>query len=189
MTIGLLLLIFSVGCGGSQTMETAAEPTETTVEGITLKPMKVIDGRLSLLIPDGFTVMTDDLLRVKYPTDNRPTLVYTNENGSVNVAINHTQNRMAMSQLDEARQAMEAAFQKVHPTAKWYEKGPKTINGRDWQTLNLETTAIDTQIRNMMVFTSSDNRMLMTSVNITKELEGQWLKAGEAIVESLVVHD
>ena len=34
--------------------------------------------------------MSQDLLRVKYPSSQRPTLVYSNASGSINLAPNHT---------------------------------------------------------------------------------------------------
>ena len=74
-------------------------------------------------------------------------------------------------------------------SAEWFESKIKQIHGRDWLSLNLRTQAADTEIRNIMRGTSLDNRLLIVTFNVTKELEKEWLEAGELIAESVRVSD
>lgn len=61
----------------------------------------VLDGRIDILIPDDFEEMAPDLLRFKYPSENRPTLVFTNPDGSINVGFNHTNTSANRDQLPD----------------------------------------------------------------------------------------
>ena len=158
---------------------------EKTVDGIQLTSKSLLDGKLTLLVPKGFQIMDEEMLRIKYPNRNRPTLVYTNEPGSINVAINHTANRITMDQLAEAHQQMERAFRQNFPSAKWYQSGLIEIQGRKWMTLNVQTPALDTKIRNIVAGTSLDDRFLLVTFNVTEELEEKWLKAAEAVIQSI----
>ena len=163
--------------------------SETAIGDIVLKPKAVIDGKLSLLIPEAFSEMDEESLKLKYPSERRPTLVYTNGSGAINVAVNHTKNRMAPSDVGALHKQMDGMFRNLYPSATWFKSGVIDINGREWFALNLRTPAIDTEIRNIMVGTSVEGRLLMVSFNVTKELEHQWLEPAEAIIQSLRVRD
>ncbi len=162
---------------------------ETTVGGILLQPKTVIDEKLTLLIPQDFSLMDEETLSLKYPSERRPTLVYTNESGSINVAINHTKDRMPQSEIGAFHKQMDGMFRNLYPSATWFKSGVIDINGREWLTLNLRTPAIDTEIRNIIVATSVEGHMLLVSFNVTKEQEDKWLEPAEAIVQSLRVED
>jgi hypothetical protein len=188
----IILVVCVVGCSEQSTTSSSSSPvtlSETTIGDVVLQPKNVINGKLSLLIPEGFSIMDDQMLRIKYPSERRPTLVYTNDSASVNVAIDHTDNRVRAGELSAFHKYTDGMFRNQYPSATWFKSGVFEINGRDWMILDVRTPAIDTQVRNIMVGTSLDSRLLMVSVNLTKELEGEWLAAAEGIVQSLHVTD
>jgi hypothetical protein len=81
----------------------------------------------------------------------------------------------------------ETTFKKLHPSAEWFRSEVAKINGREFLVLELRTPAIDTEVRNIILGTSVDERLLMISFNVTKELEKEWLPAGRKIVESIKI--
>lgn len=205
-----ILVIFAIGCNnqattpnsnalGEQGRDSAAEIdwqrsvdaqlSETTIGEIVLKPTTVMNGKLSLLIPEQFSVMDEEALKFKYPSEQRPTLAYTNNSGSVNIAINHTKNSLPQSEVEAFHKEMDGMFRNLYPSAKWFNSGLIVINGRNWLTLDLRTPGIDTEIRNIMAGTSVDGRLLLVSFNVTKELEEEWLVPAEAIIQSLRVEN
>jgi len=149
----------------------------------------LLDGKLSLLVPASFKHMSEEMLRVKYPSERRPTTVLTNPEGTVNVAVNHTQNSLRPAQLSEAHAAMDQMFRNMYPSAKWNQSEVVTINGRQFFVLDLRTPAIDTEIRNIMGGTSLDGRFLIITFNCTRELEPEWEAAGRRIIESASLPD
>ena len=66
----------------------------------------------------------------------------------------------------------------AYPSARWFETGIVNVDGRDWLKLNVRTPAIDTEVRNILMGTSCDGRLLLVSVNMTKGLEDEWLETG-----------
>ncbi|MCA9006363.1 MAG: hypothetical protein KDA70_13920 [Planctomycetaceae bacterium] len=182
-----LLLIFSIaGCS-----EPAPLPplSEKTVDGIRLQPRTLLDGDLQLLIPEGFTLMSEKNIKLKYPSERRPTLVFSNVSGSVNVAINYTTNSMSQGRINRFHRDLEEMFQKQFPTATWYQSGVADINGRKWALLNLTTPAADIDVHNLMVGTTLNRRLLLVTFNVTKDLEEMWLNPGQAVIQSLSVRD
>ncbi len=146
---------------------------------------KFLDGRLSLLVPESFEPMNKTMLESKYPSANRPTLVLTNRAGTVNLAINHTKNAARPDQLEGLLEAMEVVMRKTHRDAKWHDSSIVEINGRRWFRLDLTTSAIDTRIRNMMLGTVYEGRVLLVGFNTTKPLEKRWLESGRKMLDSL----
>lgn len=152
-----------------------------------LAPRTFFDGQLTMLIPVGFEPMSEELLSFKYPHERRPTLVFTNPSGSVNVALNHTQNRMLDDQVPEFHPVMDLMFRRLYPSAEWNRSEAGERNGMRYSTLDLITPAIDTEIRNIMLAVSLDDRLLLVSFNCTRELEAQWAPLGQQIIDSISI--
>ena len=149
----------------------------------------LLGGTLSLLVPESFSQMGDEMLRIKYPAERRPTMVLTNPEGSVNVAVNHTQNSLQPIQLPQMHAAMDQMFRSMYPSAKWNRSEVVSINGRQFFVLDLRTPAIDTEIRNVMGGTSYKGRLLLITFNCTRELEAQWGEVGRRILLSASLRD
>ena len=73
--------------------------TPAGAQSVQLEERSVLGGKVVLLLPVTFELMGEEMLRLKYPAERRPTVVYTNPAGSVNVALNHTR---AYSELTES---------------------------------------------------------------------------------------
>jgi len=158
---------------------------ETEVNGIKLVPKKFLDGRIEMLAPAGFTLMSDEMARLKYPTANRPSEIITNETGSVNLAFTYSKQLVAPGQLGQMHASMDRMFRTVQKTAEWHSSGLKSINGRQWLELDLTMQASDTRIRNMMYGTSSGGRAALIAFNVTVEEEPQWIEAAKTMVSSM----
>ena len=96
---------------------------------------------------------------------------------------------MPQSEIGAFHKQIDGMFRNLYPSATWFNSGVRDINGRNWLTLNLRTPATDTEIRNIIVGTSVEGRLLLVSFNVTKELEDQWLEPAETIIQSLRVQD
>jgi hypothetical protein len=152
-----------------------------------LERKTLLGGKVSLLMPSDFAPMGEELMRRKYPSSYRPGLVFTNKATTINVALDHTVHALPANQLAAAYESMRSAMKNMHPSAAWFRQEIRRINGREFFLLELRTPAIDTEIRNIMVGTSLDDRLLMITFNVTKALETQWLPTGNKIIESIAV--
>jgi hypothetical protein len=147
----------------------------------------VLDGRVEMLLPSSFELMSEEMLKLKYPSGKPPTQVYTNEAGSVNVALNHTNDRLKAGQIPEFRKYLEDVFRRTYPSARWYRNEVTEINGRQFVLLDVRTPAVDTNVRNIIVGTSVDDRLLLVSFNVVQDLEGEWLAVGNKIIQSVKI--
>ncbi len=154
---------------------------------VDLESKLLLDGKIELKIPHDFDLMKEDMLKVKYPMESRPTLVYTNESGGINVALNHTQNKADQDMITAYKDNLVQTFKSVYPSAKWKDSGVKEINGRKVGYMELVTPAMDTEIYNLLFFTDLEGRLLICTFNCTKKDIKDWTPVGKEIMNSLIV--
>ena len=196
--IALLCMFFILtSCADSPTEENSVPPTETPAilpesagenkaddEENELSTIYIIQGKVEVSIPKSFDVMSEELLKMKYPSDNRPTTAYTNEDGTVNVAFNYTQERTTSEDMSALVKVFEDSFESHYPSAHWYRSGLEVINGRDVGVLELITPAADTEIYNLLWFTDLDGRLMVMSFNCTVEELDNWRETANSIMGS-----
>jgi hypothetical protein len=143
--------------------------------------------KVELKIPKEFEIMSEELMKIKYPSDRRPTLVYSNESGGINVAINLTQNKASQEMIPDYKDNLVKTFKNSYPSAQWKENGLKTVNGKIVGYLELVTPAIDTEIYNLIFFTDLDGKLLLCAFNCTKKSIDEWSPTAKEIMNSLKI--
>ena len=152
---------------------------------IELEIKKLLDNKVELKIPKNFDIMSEELMRLKYPSERRPTLVYSNESGGINVALNLTQNKASQDLIFAYKDNFVKTFKNLYPSAEWKDSGVKTINGKKVGYIELITPAIDTKIYNLMFFTDLDGKLLLCTFNCTKKSINEWTPTAKEIMNSL----
>ncbi|MCQ6557404.1 hypothetical protein [Paenibacillus mendelii] len=168
------------------------QPDEKPEEKAPVKPVndklelkKVLDDKVGILIPKGFTVMSEEMAAVKYPSENRPTLIYTNEEGSINVSFNHTETPISDNEIPDFTSQMKPTFESMYPDAAWSKDEVVDINGNKVGVFELTTPAVDTKIYNLIFFTELDGKLLMVSFNCTESYVTEWQPLANEILNSL----
>jgi hypothetical protein len=133
--------------------------------------------------------MGEEMLRLKYPQERRPTVVYTDPTGSVNVTVNHTANPVRPTDVPAVHSAVESVFKNLYPSARWYGSRLFRIGGKPFFMLDLRTPAIDTEVRNLIIGTSFEGRLLLFTFNTIRELETTWIPVGIKILHSIRISE
>lgn len=158
-----------------------------TVITIELEAKALLDNKIELKIPKDFGIMDEEMLKLKYPSERRPTLVYTNESGTINVALNHIQSRADQTVIAAYKETFVKTFKASYPTAVWLGNGINEINGKKVGYLELITPAVDTEIYNLMFFTDLNGKLLLCTFNCTKKNIEEWTPAAKEIMNSLKI--
>jgi hypothetical protein len=158
-----------------------------TFQTIELETKQILNDKVEILLPKNFGIMPDDMLQIKYPSANRPTVVYSDENGTVNIAFNHTTSRASQKEIEKYKDVFVSTFKSSYPTAVWGEKGVKEINGRKVGFLEVTTPAIDTKIYNLLFFTDLDGKLLICTFNCTSKKKSAWAESAKKIFNSLTI--
>ena len=158
-----------------------------TIGKIELELKSLLDDKVELKIPKEFDIMPEELMKLKYPSESRPTLVYSNESGGINVALNLTQNKASQDLIEPYVENFVNTFKNIYPSAEWKGSGVKEINGQKVGYLKLITPAIDTKIYNVMFFTDLDGKLLLSTFNCTEKSITEWEQTADEIMNSLKI--
>ncbi len=151
---------------------------------IPLARKAVQSGKATVLIPEGFELMDAGMLASKYPqAGHRPEEVYTNKEGTINIALNYTQNKAEEKDLPDIQKTMEKQFN--HPTIEFIQSSMQEINGRKYIRLEFVTPAADSRIYNLLQITSLEGRLAMFTFNCTENYRKDWEATGKEIMQSI----
>lgn len=151
---------------------------------ISLNQKVVLSGKAMMLLPNMFELMDLNILASKYPiTGHRPTEVYTNKEGTINIALNYTQNKAEEKDLPSLKKTMESQFNQ--PNIEFIQSSLLRINGRQYVQLEFITPASDTRIYNLLQITSLEGRLAMFTFNCTEYLRKDWETTGKEIMRSI----
>ena len=133
-------------------------------------------------IPGEFKIMSDEMLNVKYPNGNPPSLVYTNERGTINVALVMNDVAMKNTQIEEYIKTMESTYKNYSKDIKinFWERNNHKIGEMEFT-----TQSSDTEIYNHMIVFSVDSKLRLVNFNCTKEFSDEWKEISKFIIESI----
>jgi hypothetical protein len=151
-----------------------------------LKEVYALNKGVMIFIPVNFSVMDAETLALKYPNaGHRPSEVYTNERGTINVALNHTQNKATEANLPDVKKAMETQFNRAPFT--FIKSELKEMNGSQFVILEFISPAVDTKIYNLMAIASLEGRLVMITFNCTEAERKEWEATGKKIIGSITL--
>ena len=128
--------------------------------------------------------MNEDILELKYPTNNRPGLVYTNQDASINIAFNLNNTYLNGEDISKTVELVKLLFVKMG-----YLVIPSNfeINGTKFYTLSFETQAVDTIIYNYITIFSIDNQIMLINFNCIDKYTDEWKDVGKFIIKSIKI--
>lgn len=143
------------------------------------------DGRVSFIPPAGFKQLTKEEIGQKYFRGNPPHYVFANETLSTTVAVTFSNSKVSPEQLQEYKDAMEAALPRLTPGLQWVTREFVEIGGRKWFHFEMTSYAIDTDIHNHLYSTSFDGKALIFGFNSTVKEYPKMKEALEKSVQSI----
>ncbi|MCX8129138.1 MAG: hypothetical protein N3I35_03440 [Clostridia bacterium] len=164
--------------------EQVSPETEKVVD---LIKIPIADDMAEILIPELFTEMPEKLVELKYKFEDKPDFILTNNDFSVNILVNYTQETVPSEKLEAYKNSSKAVFDALHPSTVWYDDKIVSINGKDVGVLECMTPSEYTNIYALMFFTEVDGRLLICSFECTERRMEEWRPIAKKIMNSLKV--
>lgn len=136
--------------------------------------------KLSIEIPQMLTPMSDDMAKIKYPSENRPQVIYGDERGKASLGLSNGRHALPADKLDVAKDATLNMLKNFKPQAE-----AVTVDGHKAWLITFRSQAADTDILNMLLVTSENDKAVQAAFNMTKDLEGQYKDVGRASLLSI----
>lgn len=138
------------------------------------KEREILKSKLWIWLPDTFALLGKELLRIKYPNENRPDIVYTNPETTVNVSFSHKWEKLDAGQEGEVRDVIGQVIGKLYPTCSILSRESVQAGEHEAAWMDFVTPAMDTQIYNLMFFMQLKGRLLMGSCNCLAQDQEEW---------------
>ena len=119
--------------------------------------------------PAGFTALTREEIQAKYPKGSGPGFVVGNKARTTSIAYDIKPIAIGDKDLPELMAAFGDRFQKSIPGLVWKERKLIEMGGQRWVILEMTSTAVDTDIHNIMLITPHAGKLLMFNFNSTRE--------------------
>ena len=143
---------------------------------------EMFDG-FKIKIPSEFKIMSDEILNVKYPNGNAPSLVYTNDKTTINVVLVMNDVTMKNNQIEEYVKTMELTYKNYSKDVKlkFWERNNHKIGEMEFT-----TEGSDTEIYNHIITFSVNDKLRLVNFNCTKEQMNEWQKVSKFIMDSIM---
>ena len=154
------------------------------------KPIQVIDqsimeGKITFRMPRLFSIMDLELASLKYPSERRPNIIYTDESTTINLAFNAIQYELSDEEVEDFRDDMAEVLEQAQPSAQWMEKEMTVINDRTIGFIEVITPALDGNIYNLMFFSALDGQALIGTFNCMEDDMETWRPIARSMMETL----
>ena len=143
---------------------------------------EMFDG-FKIKIPSEFKIMSDEIVNVKYPNGNAPSLVYTNDKTTINVALVMNDVTMKNNQIEEYVKTMESTYKNYSKDVKlkFWERNNHKIGEMEFT-----TKGSDTEIYNHIITFSVNDKLRLVNFNCTKEQMSEWQEVSKFIMDSIM---
>lgn len=175
------------GYEGTVRQDVQTDFIEINDEIIPFEEKSVLEDKVKLRLPETFIVMPPEIASLKYPSERRPNLIYTNESASINIAFNHTQSPLHDTNMEAFKKSMVQVIKKTQPLARWFEEGVRNVNGRNIGFCDFLAPALDVNIYNLLFFAELEGRALLCTFNCTEEEMKDWKPVAMGIMDSVKI--
>ena len=155
----------------------------TTNKGNNIETQYEMFDGFKIKIPSEFKIMSDEIVKVKYPNGNSPSLVYTNDKTTINVALVMNDVTMKNNQIEEYVKTMESTYKNYSKDVKlnFWERNNHKIGEMEFT-----TEGSDTEIYNHIITFSVNDKLRLVNFNCTKEQMNEWQKVSKFIMDSIM---
>lgn len=141
--------------------------------------IKVQDGAAYITMPEGYSKMSDELLKTKFPQQT-PKEGYATADTTSSFIFTLTDNDLPEKNLGALKDMMKVQFDDYDPDIT-----EAVIDGRKTIIIKVTTPASDGEVNNIMLFTSVDGKMFLASFNCMSKDKEKFYSQGEKAMTSI----
>ncbi|MDE6388740.1 MAG: hypothetical protein K2L82_13160 [Lachnospiraceae bacterium] len=119
---------------------------------------QVLNEKVSVMLPEGFVDMPHEVAKMKYPSEQRPQVIKTSDDGTVNFTFSLYDTEFNERQMEDALGQFKAIIRKVNPAFIFYDFVVETDKALGW--FDFKSYGIDEQIYNVMYLTPVEGKLM-----------------------------
>lgn len=119
-------------------------------EKIQFEKQILFDGKMTIMLPKEFTEMSLEMAKIKYPMEQRPQVIKTNQEGTINFTFSLLDAKVENKNIEEVRDGLQRIMKRVQPANIFYEKELAEVDGKTIGWFDYKSHGIDQKIYNLV---------------------------------------
>ncbi len=141
-------------------------------------------GKLSIMLPTTFVDLPENLAKLKYASEQRPQIIKTSLDTTVNLGLNILNVDIQDEQVELLLEQAKLTLKRMNPAISFYdsqvEKVPMTLGWFEFKSFGL-----DKNVYNLMFVTRIDGKMAQGVFNCIYEDALEWRDAAHQMINSI----
>lgn len=146
---------------------------------------KFFDDTLSIIFPTDFVILPEFLAKLKYPSDNRPKLIYTSYDTKSTFTFNIAPVPLASEQTKDAAEQFRKLLKKLYPMNEFSLVSEEQLKGNCLSWFSYRGHAIDDRTFDIMYVTPVVGQCMIGTFNCVATIENQWKEVVIAMMRSI----
>lgn len=143
------------------------------------------DGSVRIMVPESFVPMPEELARLKYASEQRPQVIESSLDGSVNLTMSYFAEKLKADEVERTKTVFKTAITVLNPANVFYDDVVRPLGKTQLSWFDYRGYALDDQLYNLMFVTSIEGRMLFGTFNCRFSDYGEWKPAAVQMIESI----
>lgn len=143
----------------------------------------VLGNKVSVMLPEGLADMPQGMAKIKYPSEQRPQVIKTSEDGTVNFTFSLYDTEFNERQIEDALGQFKAVIRKVNPAFIFYDFVVESDKALGW--FDFKSYGLDEQIYNVMYILPVEGKLMHGIFNCLYKDILEWKEAVHQIMMSV----
>lgn len=137
--------------------------------------VSLLENKFSVMLPNSYKDMPSELAKLKYPHENRPQIIKTNEDTTVNFAFALYGQDFSEAQVESATNGMKSGLSRVSHGARFFDTVfEHTEDGVKFGYFDFLTTALDMEMYQLFAFVPVRGKFLHAIFNAPASAMRAW---------------
>lgn len=155
---------------------------------------------ISMLVPSDFTLMPDEVLARKYLTTKKPSAMYSDPTGEIDLGVNITNNYWQEQDIPMLKDLYKGSLRASYTKVQFFTEEVRTINKRQFVVLEFVGTVEDDKEGimgkknalsryNYMMYTVVENRIVVVNFNCPAKYQSVWQPLLPKMMQSVKIRN
>lgn len=141
--------------------------------------------KISIMLPDSFVNLPSDLAKIKYMSEQRPQIIMTSLDTTVNVGLSFTNVIIETDQLKGLIEQSKSALKNMNPAIIFHESKVEEDIDLPLAWFEFKSYGLDKSVYNLMFIVRAYSKMLHGSFNCSYDYALEWREAARQMVYSI----
>jgi len=134
---------------------------------------EILENKLYMAMPSEFEIMPIEQAKIKYPSEDRPNVIFTNADGSMNIGFTFTKDCLGDGETADTRDFLQAFVAKTNPSVTIISSD--AVEGEmGIAYFDFISTVPDGEVYNLFFLFTMDRRLVLGTFNCSHFYKARW---------------